>query len=181
MGEYTQIFIRFKDVDGKKNIVARNYEHIRGEKLINCIEKIVKNLQGLHSISACSMLDEIIAQMPTDGDDILQSYSESNWRKLCCLNEYMFDCMMGDNGKVFVDIDHANNVKYAFLNCSNSEAFTSEEYMQWNRSASWRTPALFLNAEEIAACITNIENINQLAMYMTEIEIEDFLNYEYQL
>ena len=179
MGEYTQIFIRFKDIDGKKNIVARNYEHIRGEKLINCIERMIETLTQTYSVNAHEMLHAIIAQMPANGYDIVLSYQQSNWRKLCCLNEYMFDCMMGDNGKVFVDIDHANNVKYAFLNCSNSEAFTSEEYMRWNRSASWRTPALFLNAEEIAACIANIESINRFAMYMTEMEIEDFLNYEY--
>ena len=91
-------------------------------------------------------------------------------------NEYIFECIDNNDGKLFIDISKDNKIKYCFTDC-NMKILSPKQYMDWDFE-NWEKSE-FLNKEEIEICKKNIEFIEENAIQMTDEELQEFIDFDY--
>lgn len=184
MGQRSQIFVRY-DEDGRKKMVARYYQWNYGERMISRARYGIAWLQSsykcphnigykLHRIldTNFDMVDCVISS------NILKEYVEDNWIDYT-LNDFMFNIQDNNDGKLLIDVFPDGIIKYAFLDCGNEKVMSATEYMNWDNGEEWTTPTEYMSREVIDTCKKNIEDIDKIAVQMTEDEVREFMGFDY--
>lgn len=184
MGQRSQIFVRYEDNNGNKEIIARYFGWNYSERMISRvrygIEWLIENLEykfnikeKLHRILETNfdMIDVVIST------DILKEFKEYNWE--CALNEFMFEEQDNNDGKCLIDITSDGIIKYAFLDSANEKIMNGSEYMSWDCDMDWKNPNKYRSQEMINTCLTNIAEIEKMAVLMSEEDVKEFMEHDY--
>lgn len=184
MGQRSQIFVRYEDNGDNKEIIARYFGWNYSERMISRvrygIEWILENIEykfnikkKMHRILETNfdMIDVVISA------DILEEFKDYDWE--CTLNEYMFETQANNDGKCLIDITSNGIIKYAFLDSANEKIMNASEYMDWDCDIDWKTPNQYREQEIINTCITNITEIEKMAVLMSEEDVKEFMQHDY--
>lgn len=195
MGERSQIYVRYNqgciNEEKKKGLIANYYGWNYGERMISRarwgIEWINDNLK--YGLSFYNMKPNVIKMsriFDTNFDmkdivfsiDIIENYHREFPE--ADFNEFVFKGQANNAGKLLVDIEE-DCIKYAFLDWETDpkNIMDGEAYMIWNRGEKWRA-SQYLSETAVTACEDNIKKISELAKLMTEEEVEEFMNYDYE-
>lgn len=180
----SQIFVRYKE-DGERKMVARQYPMNYGECMIS------RARYGIAWIkSICKYIDEVGYKLYrvldtnfdmgdcTISSNLLIEYVEDDLLH-DTLNDFMFNQQSNDNGKLLIDILPDGTIKYSFLDCDNEKVMSAAEYMDWDMGEKWTTPTKYMSQKVIDTCKRNIEDINKMAVQMTEDEVREFMEFDY--
>ena len=124
MGQRSQIYVRLKDKEGNKYLIAKYFQWNYGERMISrakygieycknqidyigCIESVREQIRRIFDINF-DMVDVLISS------NIIEEYYD--WKKYkeeMTFNEFTFKMQDNNDGKLFVDIDEATKtIKY---------------------------------------------------------------------
>lgn len=184
MGQRSQIYVRFNNEEGKKELIARYYGWNFSERMISRARHTIEWLKETKS-SFC-MREKLPRIMDTNFDlkdvvistDIIKEYADDQEIWDCTLNEF-FENQDNNNGVLLIDIIE-NTIKYAFLSWDMKYLGDGNAYMK-EEDALW----LFNGADEyhdqddIDTCLDNIAWLNENATLLTEDECDEFLHYDY--
>lgn len=104
--------------------------------------------------------------------DILQEYIIEKWYKDTEVNEFIFNMQDNNDGKLFIDINENDKVKYCFTD-GNLNILSPTQYMNWKEYFD------DLKDEKIEKCNKNIRYINENAKLMTKEELQEFITCDY--
>ena len=91
-------------------------------------------------------------------------------------NEYIFECIDNNDGKLFIDVTKDGEIKYCFTDY-DMKMMTPVKYMNWD-FPGWRNSEQ-LSKEEVKICEDNIAYIKKNAKFMTSEELQDFIDFDY--
>lgn len=185
MGQRSQIYIRIWDkYDETYKLYAKYYDWNYGERMISRakhgIEYIKTHLEFIDIDSTQEKINRIF-DVNFDMQDILLTSNiieewieefQNNYKA----NEYIFEYIDNNDGKLFIDITKDREVKYCFTDYY-FEILTPTKYMNWD-CPEWRD-SKYQTKEEIQTCKNNINYINKNAKLMTKKELQDFINFDY--
>lgn len=184
MGQRSQIFVRYEDNSGNKEMIARYFSWNYSERMISRvrygIEWLIGNLEykfnikeKLHSILETNfdMIDVVISA------DIIKEFKEYDWG--CSLNEFMFEKQDNNDGKCLIDITSDGIIKYAFLDSANEKIMNGSEYMSWDCDMDWKNPNKYRSQEMISTCLSNIAEIEKMSVLMSEEDVREFMEHNY--
>jgi hypothetical protein len=191
MGQRSQIYVRYNK-DGVNYLTARYYQWNYGERMISrcrhSLEWIKEMLRYDWYLTTETEKLKRILDVNFDmediviGCDIIKEYNEDEYWKdnNYSLNSYVFECQDNNDGKLFIDIKD-EIIKYAFLDssCSTEHIMNAEQYMNWD-CEGWILSE-YMDEEDVLTCVNNIKAINKIAQLMTQEEIEDFMNCNYNI
>jgi len=191
MGQRSQIYIRIKDKNDNKTLIANYYQWNYGERMISrarygieyikrnidfsfdreLIEKISRNFDINYDMKdvqlSVNILDELKEYYFYDKDDI---------------NRFIFLEQGNNDGKLFVDFDQkTNKIKYCFTD-RELKPLSADEYMNWNIGMKWEEKEFSSDKDwdKIAKiCKKNIKAINKDAELMSDVELNKFINDDY--
>lgn len=188
MGQRSQIYVRYQK-DGENYLTARYYQWNYGERMISrCrhslewMEKMIRydwyftreteKLKRILDVNF-DMKDIVI------GYDIIKEWEECDYKEETSFKEYVFLTQDNNDGKLFIDIKDGV-MKYAFLDydCNTKRVMSAAQYMKWNHP-SWRKSE-YIDDEQKALCEANIKAIKKLTKLMTQEEVEEFINADYE-
>lgn len=188
MGERSQIYIRITDnYNEKPKLYAKYFSWNCGERMISRgrygIEYVNKLKPEYYSLDSSQEKINKIFDVNFDvkdvaiTSDILKEYIEDEWYKDYGINEFIFYMQDNNDGKLFIDINENDKVKYCFTD-SNLKILSPTQYMDWNKK-DWRKPSEYFSTEEIETCKKNIEYIKKNAQLMTKEELQEFIKFDY--
>lgn len=200
MGQRSQIYLRFNDVDGKKHLVARYYQWNYGERMLSRARGIIEWLEGYkdypsYLIKDNCMQEKIRRIMDTNfdykdivlGQDIIKEYLE--YGKGEDFEQFVFAGQDNNDGQLFIDMvadyDHRTDkgdpkvvFKYAFRTYEDDDwkPMDPEQYMDWDYD-DWRTSEYMKDAVKLTE--RNIRWIEKHAKLMTSDEMFEFAHCNY--
>lgn len=188
MGERSQIYIRITDNYNKKpKLYAKYFGWNFRERMISRarygIEYINRQNPDHYSIDSVQEKINKIFDVNFDmkdvaiSSDILKEYIEEEWYKDYGINEFIFNMQDNNDGKLFIDINENDKVKYCFTDY-NLKIFSPIQYMNWNKE-DWRKHSEYFSTEDIETCKKNIEYIKKNAQLMTKEELQEFITFDY--
>lgn len=191
MGQRSQIYVRFNNGD-KKGLIANYYQWNYGERMISRarwgIDRIKETLkydgwyyQTKGNVTRLSRIFDVNFDMKDVqiSCDIIAEYkeefSEENF------NDFVFKMQDNNDGKLLVDINK-NGIKYAFLDwdANSDNIMDGKAYIIWNNRGEL-VESEYMPKETILICEENIKFISENAKLMTKEEVEEFINYEYEI
>lgn len=199
MGPRSQIFVRFTNSHGKRELVARYYGWNYGDRMISrarySIDWLRKNYRYFsfpyssrhHKKKIPRILDtnfdmvdvvistDILEEYLTNNDMCVKEYSED---RQPTLNEYLFEMQDNNDGKLLLDVMPDGTVKYTLLDTDN-KILTPDEYMEWDKNKDWKTPDEDRNEDVIRQTIINIDSIKNNGVQMDENDVKEFLTADY--
>lgn len=197
MGQRSQIFVRFTNGHGKKELVARYYGWNYSDSMISraryTIDWLKENYMYLafsshhHKRKIPRILDANFDMVDvTISTDILEEYISDNDMhvKECpedkqpTLNEYLFEIQDNNDGKLLLDVLADGTVEYAFLDTEN-KILTPGEYMGWDENKDWKIPNEHRSEDVIKKTIANIDDIKINGVQMDENDVKEFLTADY--
>lgn len=178
MGQRSQIYVTWKNREGKNILVARYFQWNFGERMVSravsIITELSRNLKYEYLWSEKSFPERIgrFAEVNFDYRDICESHDIIKWfleTEDTDFNEYVFECQDNNDGQLFIKVEDGK-IKYGFLqNDFNSDnVMNAEQYMDWDYP-SWKQD---LEGTLYQATLDNIEFINKNAELMTTEEID---------
>lgn len=189
MGQRSQIYVRH----GNKLVVANYYQWNYGERMISRarygIEYIKDNLiqyknyifNNSYEMKRLGRIFDVNFDMKDVqiSQDIIQEWKEQFSDEE--FNKVVFKEQDNNNGRLLVDILRDGTIKYAFLDseCDIENIMSANQYMDWNYK-NWKK-SKFIESEQKLLCINNIKAITEMAELMTKEEVEDFIQYEYEI
>lgn len=190
MGQRSQIYARFNE-DNKKGLIANYYQWNYGERMISRakwgIEHIKNTLKYDWYYRQESNVTRLSRIFDTNFDmkdiqiscNIIAEYKEEFADEN--FNDVVFKYQDNNDGKLFVDIEK-DCIKYAFLDyeCNLDNIMDAETYIIWNSGEDWEKSE-YLDEEDIDICKENIKFISENATLMTRQELEEFINYDYEI
>lgn len=189
MGQRSQIYVRYN----KKLAITNYYQWNYGERMISRarygIEYIKENYLKykdwiFNDVSCLKRLSRIFdVNFDMKDVEISQDIIEE-WKEQFSeysFNDFVFKSQDNNDGKLFVDISETGIIKYAFLDyeCNTEHIMSASQYMDWN-SKEWKQSE-YIDNEQKMLCEKNLKKIDKMAILMTKEEIEDFINYDYEL
>ena len=195
----SQIFVRFTNRHGKRELVARNYGWNYGDRMISrarySIDWLRKNYRYFsfpyssrhHKKKIPRILDtnfdmvdvvistDVLEEYLTNNDMRVKEYSED---RQPTLNEYLFEMQDNNDGKLLLDVVPDGTVKYTLLDTDN-KMLTPDEYMEWDKNKDWKTPDEDRNEDVIRQTIINIDAIKNNGVQMDENDVKEFLTADY--
>ena len=189
MGQRSQIYVRYHK-DGVNYLIARYYQWNYGERMISRCKHGIEWIKEMlnydwYLTTETEKLKRILdvnfdMQDIVMGTDIIKEYKESEyWREECSFNEFVFKCQDNNDGKLFIDVKNGI-VKYAFLDydCNTEHIMSAEQYLNWDYEGWITNP--YIDDEQKLICFNNIKEIAEMAQLMTQEEVEDFINCNYE-
>ena len=189
MGQRSQIYVRLKDKEGNKYLIAKYFQWNYGERMISrakygieycknqidyigCIESVREQIRRIFDINF-DMVDVLISS------NIIEEYYDwKKYKKEMTFNEFTFKMQDNNDGKLFVDIDEATKtIKYCLTDCDLKIFNSPKAYMDWDFE-NW-TSGEYLSKKVINKCISNMNYIEKNATLMTEEELNNFINDDY--
>ncbi len=187
MGQRSQIYVRCN----KKLVVANYYHWNYAERMISRarwgIEYIKNILIGykdyifndpyyMQTLSRVfdTNFDRKEVQISTDIiEEWKEQFPDDNF------NDVVFRWQDNNNGKLFIDIFEDGTIKYAFLDrkCDTGNIMSASQYMNWD-CEDWKENE-YIEDEQKILCKNNLKVIEEIAVLMTQDEVEDFINYDY--
>lgn len=185
MGHRSAIYIRIWDnYNTTPKLYAKYFNWNFGERMISRgrhgIEYIKANMKYISDSSKQEKINRIFDVNFDIKDiaitsDIIKEFLEQ-FTNYFEANEYIFECVANNNGKLFIDITKNGEIKYCFTDYS-LKILTPTQYMNWDRFG-WKNSNL-LSEDEIEICKNNIKYINNNAKLMTKEELQEFINFDY--
>lgn len=185
MGQRSQIYIRIMDNYNENPILyAKYYSWNFAERMISRakygIEYIKKNIGYITLDSTKKKINRIFDVNFDMQDILLTSDIIKEWLEEFSdyydANEYIFNYVPNNDGKLFIDITKDGEIKYCFTDY-NMKILTPTKYMNWD-FPEWQK-SKYLSEDEIATCKNNIKYLIKNAKLMTKEELEEFINYDY--
>ena len=185
MGQRSQIYIRIWDKDNDTpKLYAKYYGWNFGERMISRarhgIEYIKSYMEYISLKDTQEKINRIFDVNFDMGDILLTSDIIKEWIEQFSdtynANEYIFECTANNDGKLFIDVTKDGEIKYCFTDY-NMRLLTPVKYMDWDFS-DWRNSEQ-LSKEELKTCEDNIAYIKKNAKFMTEAELQEFIDFDY--
>ena len=185
MGQRSQIYIRIaSEYDKTPILYAKYYGWNYGERMISRarhgIEYIKAYLEYKSDKNTQEKINKIFDVNFDMKDVIITSDIISEWIEqfsdIYKANEYIFECVDNNDGKLFVDISKDNKIKYCFTD-RNMKILSPKQYMDWDFK-NWENSE-YLDKEDAEICKNNIKYIEENAIQMTEEELQEFINFDY--
>ena len=185
MGQRSQVYIRIaSEYDKNPILYAKYYGWNFGERMISRarhgIEYIKSYLKYKSDKNTQEKINKIFDVNFDMKDIMITSDIISEWIELFSdtyqANEYIFECIDNNDGKLFIDISKDNKIKYCFTN-RNMKILSPKQYMDWDIE-NWEN-SKYLDKEDIEVCKNNIKFIEENAIQMTEEELQEFIDYDY--
>ena len=185
MGQRSQIYIRIWDKD-KENpkLYAKYYGWNFGERMISRARHGIEYIKSyMEYISLESAQEKINRMFDINFDmkdilltsDIIKEWLEQ-FSDSYNSNEYIFECIDNNDGKLFIDVTKDGEIKYCFTDY-DMKMMTPVKYMNWD-FPGWRNSEQ-LSKEEVKICEDNIAYIKKNAKFMTSEELQDFIDFDY--
>lgn len=188
MGQRSQIYVRYNK-DGVNYLIARYYQWNYGERMISRCKHSIEWIESIlkydwYLTTETEKLKRILdvnfdMQDIVMGQDIIKEWDEWDYKDETTFNDFVFLQQDNNDGKLFIDIKNGI-IKYAFLDydCNTEYIMNAEQYMSWD-CAGWMTNE-YIDDEQKLICFNNIKEIAEMAQLMTQEELEDFINCDYQ-
>lgn len=194
MGQRSQIYIRYNlNDEGQqyKGLIARYYSWNYGERMISRARYILEWINEYYAKGYKLMFNsftflqrlERICDVNFDMKDVVLS---TDIIKEIQENEFLDieDLFSQDNndGQLYIDIND-KGIKYCFTKyCHEGNPMTGEEYMAWNNpdKEDWHKPDEYLDEKAVKYTEDNIKAIDEIAALMTQEELDEFVNADYQ-
>ena len=193
MGQRSQIFIRYN----KKLIVANYYQWNYGERMISRARSIIEYLKEEclqysewyfkqeYNITKAQNYCDVNFDMK---DMVLHSDIFKEFKEFgsSSFNKFAFKEQDNNDGKLLIDIDN-NDISYCLLDYRNETILNAEDYLKWDCADEDGLHYSKVNWEKHypAKCIDytkeNIKFINENAKLMTEDQVKDYLEYNYNI
>lgn len=189
MGQRSQIYIRYQKEDGINYLIARYYQWNYGERMISrcrhTLEWIKANIKyDWYFINEQETLKRYLdvnfdMKSVVLGSDIIKEWDECSWKDETTFNDYVFLEQANNDGQLYINIKDGV-IKYAFLDSeSNTEhIMNARQYMSWDYDG-WQNSE-YLDDDDRRICEENFKAIEGLAELMTEEEVDEFINADYE-
>lgn len=185
MGQRSQIYIRIWNKDNENpKLYAKYYGWNFGERMISRakhgIEYIKANLDYISLDSTKEKINRIFdvnfdMHDILETSDIIQEWLQE-FSEYFYANEYIFNCIDNNDGKLFIDVTKNGEIKYCFTDY-DMRMLTPVKYMDWDFT-NWRNSEQ-LSKGELKTCEDNIAYIKKNAKFMTKAELQEFINFDY--
>lgn len=185
MGQRSQIYIRIWDKDEENpKLYAKYYGWNFGERMISRARHGIEYIKSyMEYISLESTQEKINRMFDINFDmkdilltsDIIKEWLEQ-FSDSYNSNEYIFECIDNNDGKLFIDVTKDGEIKYCFTDY-DMKMMTPVKYMNWD-FPGWRNSEQ-LSKEEVKICEDNIAYIKKNAKFMTSEELQDFIDFDY--
>lgn len=185
MGQRSQIYIRIMDNYNENPILyAKYFSWNFAERMISRakygIEYIKKNIGYITLDNTKEKINRIFDINFDMQDILLASDIIKEWIEEFAdyydANEYIFNYVANNDGKLFIDITKEGEIKYCFTDY-NMKILTPTKYMNWD-FPEWKS-SNNLSEDEIETCKNNIKYIIKNAKLMTKEELEEFIYFDY--
>ncbi len=193
MGQRSQIYIHF-NVGDNEGMVARYFQWNYGERMISRARSIMELLK-----------DQYLEYKHTFGSEEyilkLNRFCDVNFdmRDMAVSTDILEECRNfhgnfdadsvfgqdNNDGQLLIDVTD-DGIKYCFIDYfTNPEPMNAEQYMKWNTESEvrpdWHEPDKYTDNETIDYTERNIAFIDTVAELMTEQEVREFLDRDYNL
>lgn len=195
MGQRSQIYVRYNN----KIIIANYYQWNYGERMIsrarygieyikhyidNEFDFVFSDKQYIKKISRIfdanfDMKDVALSSNIFDEFKEEKNYCKENNIEVS-FNDFIFKHQDNNDGKLFVDIQD-NKIKYAFTDYDCEKVMNAEQYMIWDMEDWIEKLKEYESEDAIKTCQENMEEISKMAILMTKEELEEFINYNYEI
>lgn len=195
MGQRSQIYVRYNN----KMIIANYYQWNYGERMIsrarygieyikhyidNEFDFVFSDKQYIKKISRIfdtnfDMKDVALSSNIFDEFKEEKKYYKENNIEVS-FNDFIFKHQDNNDGKLFVDIQD-NKIKYAFTDYDCEKVMNAEQYMIWDMEDWIEKLKEYESEDAIKTCQENMEEISKMAILMTKEELEEFINYNYEI
>lgn len=195
MGQRSQIYVRYNN----KIIIANYYQWNYGERMIsrarygieyikhyidNEFDFVFSDKQYIKKISRIfdanfDMKDVALSSNIFDEFKEEKNYYKENNIEVS-FNDFIFKHQDNNDGKLFVDIQD-NKIKYAFTDYDCEKVMNAEQYMIWDMEDWIEKLKEYESEDTIKTCQENMEEISKMAILMTKEELEEFINYNYEI
>ena len=188
MGQRSQIYVRYTK-DNKRYLTARYFQWNYGERMISrckhTLEWIKEHMNyDWYFTTEPEMLKRYLdvnfdMQSIVIGSDIVKEWEEWDYKEETTFNDFVFLQQDNNDGKLFIDIKDGT-IKYAFVDaeCHTEHIMNARQYMDWDYE-DWRDSE-YINDEAKKTCEDNFKVIAEIAELMTEQELEEFINADYE-
>lgn len=186
MGQRSQIYVRHQK-DGVNYLTARYYQWNYGERMISRCRHTLEWIKEMMKYDWYFTTQTEILKRYLDvnfdmqsiviGHDIVKEWGEWGYKDETTFAEFVFLHQDNNDGKLFIDIRNGV-IKYAFLDSDAKHIMNAEQYMNWD-CEEWITGTL-VDEEDKLKCFQNLQTIPKLAELMTEDEVEEFINADYE-
>lgn len=195
MGQRSQIYVRYNN----KMIIANYYQWNYGERMIsrarygieyikhyidNEFDFVFSNKQYIKKISRIFDVNFDMKDVALSSNIFDEFKEEKNYYKEnnieVSFNDSIFKHQDNNDGKLFVDIQD-NKIKYAFTDYDCEKVMNAEQYMIWDMEDWIETLKKYESEDTIKTCQENMEEISKMAILMTKEELEEFINYNYEI
>lgn len=193
MGQRSQIYIYFH-VGNNEGMVARYFQWNYGERMVSRARSIMELLEDEylkypHTFESEDYILKLNRFCDVNFDmrdmvvstDILEECKELH-------GNFDADSVFGqanNDGQLLIDITD-DGIKYCFIDYfTEPEPMNAEQYMKWNTEnetrPDWHKPCKHMNKETVDYTEKNIAFIDNVAELMTEREVREFLDCDYNL
>ena len=188
MGQRSQIYVRYQK-DDTNYLVARYYQWNYGERMISrcrhTLEWIKEYLRYDWYLTTETETLKRYLDVNFDmksiviGSDIVKEWEEWDYKEETTFNDFVFLQQDNNDGKLFIDIKDGV-IKYAFVDteCHTEHIMNARQYMDWDYE-DWRASE-YIDDEAKKTCEDNFKVITEIAELMTEQELEEFINADYE-
>ena len=113
------------------------------------------------------------------GSDIVKEWEEWDYKEETTFNDFIFLQQDNNDGKLFIDIKDGV-IKYAFVDteCHTEHIMNARQYMDWDEEG-WQDSE-YIDDEFKKTCEDNLKVIAEIAELMTEQELDEFINADYE-
>ena len=190
MGQRSQIYIRIKDKYNKTSFYAKYYQWNYGERMISRARhgiEYIKNMVEDEFLGLESTREQVNRIFDVNFDmhdimithDLIKEWGEYGGKEdKISLNYYVFNADNND-GRLFIDVDeNKKTIKYCFTDYDNKILSSPHAYMDWDYEDWLKSEYLSDKAREI--CVKNMQYIENNAILMTQDELDEYLNYDYE-
>lgn len=188
MGQRSQIYIRISDdYNEKPTLIAKYFQWNFAERMISRARHGIEYIKSCAEYLSSDTVKERISKIfdvnfdmkdVALSTDIIKEWIEysSKYYGLDEINDYIFNAQDNNDGKLFIDVDKEGNIKYCFTDY-DMQILSPEKYMDWDFE-NWQKSE-YLDKEDVAICINNINYIMKNAKQMTGTELEEFMKFDY--
>ena len=194
MGQRSQIYIYYNvysiNNEHHEGFVARYFHWNYAERMVSRARSIIEKLKDEYLEHKYLFgTREGIKKLNRFGDinfdmrDMCFSVNILEESKVSC-GDYDKEFVFGqpnNNGQLFIEVTNYG-IKYCFIeHYTQTKPMNAEQYMKWEFSKEdWDTPDEYTSEEAIAYTKRNIDFINSVAKLMTEDEVNEFINRDYE-
>lgn len=203
MGQRSQIYVRLseeqKDGSIEKSLTARYYQWNYGERMVSRARGLVEWLKDTDYLGYNKNKIARIADVNFDykdvviSQDILEEAKEWDYEENESVNDFIFDEQDNNDGQLFIDVkipyaeEKPKKILIGFRDMGKDTVMNALEYMEWDMGDDdkpWQDsfkkyyPA---SADEIIdMTLKNAAYIDENAKLMTQEQLMDFLNDDYE-